>query len=67
MILFFFLNFSDVPLAHEAPKACLGAGTGLGEVYLTAGHMLGGDEEDGSGSSSAEYNVCQLDTLQSFS
>ena len=56
-----------MPLAHEAPKACLGAGTGLGEVYLTAGHMLGGDEEDGTGSSSAEYNVCQLDTLEIFS
>lgn len=54
---------SDVPLAHEAPKACLGAGTGLGEVYLTAGHMLGGDEGNESCSSSAEYNVCQYSNI----
>ena len=66
------IPINDVPLANEAPKACLGAGTGLGEVYLTAGHMLNAaDEEDepadsASASSSsasasirsdAEYNV----------
>ena len=26
---------NDVPITAEAPKACIGAGTGLGEVYLT--------------------------------
>src|SRR5947209_5058005 len=31
---------NDVPMAPDAPKSCIGAGTGLGEVYLTAGHML---------------------------
>ena len=26
---------NDVPITAEAPKACIGAGTGLGETYLT--------------------------------
>ena len=26
---------NDVPITAEAPKACIGAGTGLGEAYLT--------------------------------
>jgi len=29
---------NDAPRVPEAPKACIGAGTGLGEVYLTAGY-----------------------------
>ena len=33
---------NDVPLTAEAPKACIGAGTGLGEAYLT----WNGDEYD---------------------
>jgi len=33
---------NDVPITAEAPKACIGAGTGLGETYLT----WNGDEYD---------------------
>jgi len=56
------LAINDVPMSEDAPKACLGAGTGLGEVYLTAGHMLRSSrddlEDDGSaGREEAEYNV----------
>jgi glucokinase len=43
---------NDVPLASDAPKACIGAGTGLGEVYLTAGHL---STSTSSSSEDAEY------------
>lgn len=42
-------------MACDAPKACIGAGTGLGEVYLTAGHLatsVSSSEDDHT-----EYNV----------
>jgi glucokinase len=29
------IPINDVPMTDQAPKACLGAGTGLGETYLT--------------------------------
>ena len=43
---------NDVPLASDAPKACIGAVTGLGEVYLTAGHL---STATSSSSEDAEY------------
>jgi glucokinase len=48
---------NDVPMADDAPKACIGAGTGLGEVYLTAGHMIHSSDQVPSDHSSSEYNV----------
>jgi len=51
------IPINDVPLADDAPKACIGAGTGLGEVYLTAGHMLQGSQAAGHVATESEYNV----------
>lgn len=47
------IPINDVPIVSDAPKACIGAGTGLGEVYLTAGQSaLTGDKDD-----DVEYHV----------
>lgn len=48
------IPINDVPLCPDAPKSCIGAGTGLGEVYLTAGVVDGSDESE---SAAAEYTV----------
>jgi len=37
---------NDVPASEDAPKSCIGAGTGLGEVYLTAAQMLQSSRDD---------------------
>jgi glucokinase len=56
------IPINDVPLAADAPKACIGAGTGLGEVYLTSGSLISSSNQAASSSSSSgeaesEYNV----------